>query len=58
VVLTIVSSLDYEQRMLSYICRNGPSLKYRLYIFFSVDNIIKFSTHNQLTQKVEKKMNN
>jgi len=27
VVLTIVSSLDYEdRRILSYLCRNGPSL--------------------------------
>jgi len=25
-------------------------LKYRLYVFFSVDNFIKFSTHNQLPQ--------
>jgi len=29
-------------------------LKYSLYIFFSVDNFIKFSTHNQLTQSLEK----
>jgi len=50
VVLTIVSSLDYEEGILSYQCRNDPSLKYRLYVFFSVDNFIKFSTHNQLTQ--------
>jgi len=51
VVLTIVSSLDYEERrILSYVCRNGSSLKYRLYVFFSVDNFIQFSTHNQLTQ--------
>jgi len=49
-VLTIVSSLDYEERILSYLCRDGPSLKYRLYNFFSVDNFIKFSTHNQLTK--------
>jgi len=48
VVLTIVSALDYEERILSYMCRNGPSLKYRLYVFFSVDNFIKFSTPNQL----------
>jgi len=50
VVLTIVSSLDYEEMILSYMCRNDPSLKYSLYVFFSVDNIIKLSTHNQLTQ--------
>jgi len=49
-VLTIVSLLDYEERILSYLCRDGPSLKYRLYVFFSLDNFIKFSTHNQLTQ--------
>jgi len=35
-VLTIVTSLDYEERILSSMCRNGPSLKYRLYVFFSV----------------------
>jgi len=34
VVLTIVSSIDYEERILSYMCRNGQSLKYRLYVFF------------------------
>jgi len=50
VLLAIVSSLDYEERILSYLCRDGPSLKYRLYVFFSVDNFRKFSTHNQLTQ--------
>jgi len=50
VVLTIVFSLDYEDRILSYLCKNDPSLKYRLYVVFSVDNFIKFSTHNQLTQ--------
>ena len=33
VVLTIVSSIDYEERILSYMCRNGPSLEYRLYFF-------------------------
>jgi len=49
-ILTIVYSLDYQERILSYLCRNGQSLKYRLYIFFSGDNFIKFSTHNQLTQ--------
>jgi len=49
VVLTILSSLDYEEMILSYLCTNGPSLKYRIYVFF-VDNFIKFSTHNQLTQ--------
>jgi len=50
VVLTIVSSLDYAERILSYTCRNDPSLKYRLYVFISVDNFIKFLTHNQLNQ--------
>jgi len=50
VVLTIVSSLDYEERILSYLCRNGPSFKYRLHVCYSVHNFIKFSTHNQLTQ--------
>jgi len=25
--------------------RNDPSLKYRIYVSFSVDNFIKFSTH-------------
>jgi len=50
VVLTTVSSLDYEQKTLSYLCRNDPSLNYRLYVFTSVDNFIKFSTHNELTQ--------
>jgi len=50
VVLTIVFSLDYEETILSYLCRNDPSLKDTLYVFFSVDNFIKFSTHNQLTQ--------
>jgi len=30
--------------------RDGPSLKYILYIFFSVDNFINFLTQNQLTQ--------
>jgi len=50
VVLTIVSSLDYEERILSYMYRNGPSLKYRLYVFLIVDNFIKFTTQNQLTQ--------
>jgi len=35
VVLTIVSSLDYEERILLYMCRNGPSFKYRLYVCFS-----------------------
>jgi len=49
-LLTIVSTLDSEERILSYVCRDGPSLKYRLYVFCSVDNFIKFSTHNQLTQ--------
>jgi len=48
--LTTVSAIDYEEMILSYMCRNGPSLKYRLYVFFSVDNFIKFSTHNHLTQ--------
>ena len=46
VVLTIVSSLDYEEMILSYMHRNGPSLKYRLYVFSSVDNFIKFSTQS------------
>jgi len=46
VVLTIVCSLDYEERILSYLCRDGPSFKYRLYVFFSVDNFIKFSTQS------------
>jgi len=55
--LTIVSALDYEERILSYLCRNGPSLKYRLYVFFTVDNFVKFSTHNHLTQS-KKKMTN
>jgi len=32
VVLTIVSSLNYEEGILSYLCRDGPSLKYRLYL--------------------------
>jgi len=27
-------------------CWNGPPLKYRLYLFFSVDNFIKFSTQS------------
>jgi len=27
-----------------------PIIEYRLYVFISVDNFIKFSTHNQLTQ--------
>jgi len=53
-VLTIVSLIDYEERILSYMGRNGPSLKYRIYVFFSVDNFIKFSTHNQLTQSYKK----
>jgi len=26
--------------------RNGPSLKYTLYVFFSVDNFVKFSTQS------------
>jgi len=56
VVLTIVSSIDYEERILSYLCRNDPSLKYRLYIFFSVGNLIKFSTHNQLTPSKKKRL--
>jgi len=55
-VLTIVSSLDYEEWILSYLCGNGPSLKYRLYVLLSVDNFIKFSTHNQIT-KAKKKTN-
>ena len=46
--------LNYEEWVLSYLCRNGPSLKYRLYVFYSVDNFIKFSTHNQLTQSLKK----
>jgi len=50
VVLTIVSSLDYEEKIFSYLCRDGQSFKYRLYVSFSVDNFIKFSTHNQLTE--------
>ena len=29
-------------------------LKYRLYVFFSVENFIKFSTHNQLPQSQKK----
>jgi len=49
-VFTIVSSLDYEERILSYLCRDGPSLKYRPYVLFSVDNFIKFSSLNQLAQ--------
>ena len=57
VVLTIVSSLNCEEGILSYLCRDGPSLKYRLYVFFSVDNCIKFSTHNQLTEIYKKKTN-
>jgi len=31
-------------------------LKYRLYVFFSVDNFIKFSTHNQLPQSQKKRL--
>jgi len=54
VVLSIVSSLDYEERILSYLCRDGPSLKYRPLVFFSVENFIKFSTHIQLTQGQKK----
>jgi len=54
VVLTIVSSLDYKERIISYLCRDGPSLKCRLYVFFIVENFIKFSTHNQLTQIYKK----
>jgi len=51
VVLTIVSSLDYEEGILSYICvEMAYQLKYGLYVFFSFDNVIKFSTHNLLTQ--------
>jgi len=50
VVLTIVFSLDYDERILSYLSGNDTSLKYRQYVFFSVDNLSKFSTHNQLTQ--------
>jgi len=38
VVLTIVSSLDYEERILSYLCKDGPSLKYKLYVFFKTLN--------------------
>jgi len=53
-VLTIVSSLDYEDMILSYLCRNGLSLQYTLYVFSRVDNFIKFSTHNQLTQSYKK----
>jgi len=49
-VLTIFSSLYYKERILSYMSRDGPSLKYILYIFFSVDNFINFLTQNQLTQ--------
>jgi len=33
VVLTIFSSLCHEERILSYMCGNGPPLKYRLYVF-------------------------
>jgi len=33
VVLTTVFSLDYEERILSYLCRHDPSLKYRVYVF-------------------------
>jgi len=53
-VLTIVSSIDYEERIHSYMGRNGLSLRYRIYVFFSVDNFIKFSTHNQLIQSYKK----
>jgi len=56
VLLTIVSSLDYEERILSYLCRDGPSLKYRLYVFFCVDNFIKFSSHNQLTKNLKNRL--
>jgi len=50
VVLTIFSSLDYEYGYFHICVEMAYQLKCRLYVFFRVDNFIKFSTHNQLTQ--------
>jgi len=54
VVLTIVSSLHSEDGYFHICAKMTYQLKYRLYVFFSVDNFIKFSTHSQLTQSQKK----
>ena len=46
VVLTIVSSLDYEEGILSYLCKDGLSIEMSAIFFFSVGNLIKFSTQS------------
>ena len=56
VVLTIVCLLDYEEGILSYLCRDGLSIEISAICFFSVDKFIKFSTHNQLTQSQKKRL--
>ena len=56
VVLTIVSSLDYEEGLLSYLCRDGLSIDISAIFFFSVGNLIKFSTHNHLTPSKKKRL--
>jgi len=53
VVLTIVSSLDYEERILSYLCRDGPSLKNRLHPFFKILNT--YSINPKLKKRLIKK---